>query len=470
VRGEAQGANRVSLYNFINNDKTAGISGKLCALCGYGVLIVIRNLITIPIVMIVKKLAVPLINEKLLLQAEHCYIATAAISEAGFDFIRSRIPPKCKMEIVTGLDVLTSPQVLRRIWRNYQDRITLNVFTRNFFHANVYIFDLPYRKAVAFIGSGNFTLDGIKDSEELFYKVIDPKEIEALKSWFVGYYEFAEPLSESIIQEYELIYPSMKQREIISRKEKKQFIELTTAGFNWDSIKFKNQFFKKEDYLTFGNNKAILNTVEVQAERLVVQTKLLQLHEGIATHVHKLKLKGDSNGLTSSLDPDQHPDHRVSSMGITYGRSEAELNHYAPQAKLTNFINLQVIIRQKEVGIWLVVGKQRGGKEDREFFKQQMIAEEYRNTFFKLLVALGIGYWIEIAGDKINVETFQTAESLWEFTKSDEWMYYDFIIGRTYAPGEVDLSSDTITLTLTRCFDKLVLLYLHMKDSSFEKK
>ena len=171
--------------------------------------------------MIVKKLAVPLINDKLLLQAEHCYIATASISEAGFDFIRSRIPPKCKMEIVTGLDVLTSPQVLRRIWRNYQDRITLNLYTRNFFHANVYIFDLPYRKAVAFVGSGNFTLEGMKDSEELFYKVTDPKEIEALKSWFIGYYEFSEPVTETIIQEYELVFPLLKQREIASRKEKK---------------------------------------------------------------------------------------------------------------------------------------------------------------------------------------------------------------------------------------------------------
>lgn len=421
--------------------------------------------------MIVKKLAVPLINDKLLLQAEHCYVVTAAISEAGFDFIRSRIPPKCKMEIVTGLDALTSPQVLRRIWRNYQDRISLNIFTRNFFHANVYIFDLPYRKTVAFVGSGNFTLDGIKDAEEIFYKVTDVKEIEALKSWFTGYYEFSEPLTETIIQEYELIFPVLKQRDIASRKEKKQFIELTTAGFNWDAIKFKNQFFKKEDYLVFSNSKAILNTSEIQTERAAVQKKLLQLHESIKEHVHKLKLREDSdlNSIVSSLDLGHHIDYKLSSMWIAYGRTEAELNKYYPQAKLNNFINLQIVMQQKEVGIWLMMGKSRGGKEDREFFKRHMIDEEYRNTFFKLLVGLGIGYWIEIAGDKINVETFQTADSLWEFTKSDDWMYYDFIIGRMYSPGEFDLSTDTITLTVTKDFEKLVSLYRHMKDSSFEK-
>ena len=83
--------------------------------------------------MLIKKLAAPLINEKLLQQAEHCYIASASVSEAGFDFIRSRIPPKCKMDMVTGLDVPTSPQVLRRIWRNYQGRITLNIYSKNVF-------------------------------------------------------------------------------------------------------------------------------------------------------------------------------------------------------------------------------------------------------------------------------------------------------------------------------------------------
>jgi len=199
--------------------------------------------------MIIKKLAVPFINDKLLQQAEHCYIATAAISEAGFDFIRSRIPTKSKMEIVTGLDVPTSPEVLRRIWRNYQGRITLNIYTKNFFHANVYIFDLPFRKAVAFIGSGHFTLEGIKDGEELFYKITDAKEIENLKSWFVGYYEFGEPLSEALIQEYEYLYPTLKQRDIVSRQEKKQFIELTATGFNWDQIKFKNQFLRRKIFL-----------------------------------------------------------------------------------------------------------------------------------------------------------------------------------------------------------------------------
>lgn len=422
--------------------------------------------------MIIKKLAVPFINDKLLMQSEHCYIATGGISEEGFDFVRSRIPTKTKMDIVTGLDVLTSPQVLKRIWRNYQDRITLNVYTRNVFHANVYIFDLPYRKTVAFVGSGNFTLGGIKDHEEIFYKVTDAKEIEALKSWFTGYFEFSEPLTEALIEEYERVYPSLKQREIQSRQEKEEFIALTTGGFSWDAIKFKNQYFKKEDYLTLGSNKAQFDSPEIRAERVSLQNKLLQLHESIKQHVHDLKLYecGDSNAIVSSLDPKHHLDHKLKSMWIAYGRSEKELSNIHAEATRDDFINLQIIIRQKEFGIWLVPGKARCGKHDREYVKSQMNEPEYRSQFLKLLTGLGAGYWIEIAGDKRTLDMFQNEEALWEFTKADDWMYYSFVIGKTYQPGDTEISSENISSTITKEFDKLILFYRHLKSPSAEKK
>ncbi|HNV29344.1 MAG TPA: hypothetical protein PKJ83_09430 [Cyclobacteriaceae bacterium] len=422
--------------------------------------------------MLIKKLAVPFINDKLLQQVEHCYIATAAISEAGFDFIRSRIPTKTKMEIVTGLDVPTSPEVLRRIWRNYQGRITLNIYTRNFFHANVYIFDLPFRKAVAFVGSGHFTLDGIKDGEELFYKITDTKEIENLKSWFIGYYEFGEPLSEELIQEYEYLYPTLKQRDILSRQEKKQFISLTTAGFSWDQIKFKLQYFKKEDYLALSSSKARLTNPEILTERENVKNKLIQLHALIKDHVHRLKLKEDhdSNQIVSSLNPADHQDGKLRSMWIAYGPSEAGLKKINPPATFREVMQHQIILQQKEVGIWLVPGKPNAGKADRESFKNKMNDAEYRKQFFTLLTSLGAGYWIEIAGDKKAVETFQTEDALWEFTKADDWMHYAFIIGKNYSPADAEISSEQITATIMKEFDKLVLVYRHMKDAGEEKK
>ncbi len=116
--------------------------------------------------MLIKKLAVPLINEKILQQAEYCTIATASISDAGFDLIAGRLSTKCKVELMTSLDGSTTPSVLNRIYKHFTDRITFKLSSKNIFHANLYIFDLPFRKAVAFVGSGSMTLEGLKDHED----------------------------------------------------------------------------------------------------------------------------------------------------------------------------------------------------------------------------------------------------------------------------------------------------------------
>ncbi len=415
--------------------------------------------------MITKKLAVPFINEKLLQQVEHCYIATAAISEAGFDFIRTRIPTKTKMEIVTGLEMPTSPAVLQRIWRNYQGRITLNIYTRNDFHANVYIFDLPYRKSVAFVGSGHLTLEGLKDSEELFYKISDPKEIENLKSWFIGYYEFAQPLTETLIAEYELRYPVMKQRQHASRLEKKQFLALTAAGFSWDHIKFKQQYFKKEDYLAFSSSKAHFTTPELYAERVSVQNKFIALHELIKNDLQKLGFyaTSDPDSIVSNCDPALHADGQLRSMWLVYGHSTAALKNHDEVKTLADQMHVQIMLSQTDVGIYFVAGTPRKGKVDREYFKRRMNDVEYRKQTFMLLSGLGTGYWIEVACERKNIDIFPAEDALWEFTKADQWLYYDFIIGKNYTPDAVEISHENIAASIVKELDKLSFLVRHMQ-------
>ncbi len=417
--------------------------------------------------MIIKKLAVPFINEKLLQQVEHCYIATAAISEDGFDFIRSRIPTKSKMEIVTGLELPTSPAVLQRIWRNYQGRIILNIYTRNTFHANVYIFDLPYRKSVAFVGSGHFTLEGIKDSEELFFKITDTKEIENLKSWFIGFYEFAQPLTEELIAEYEWRYPIMKRRDHESRLEKKQFLSLSASGFSWEHIKFKLQYFKKEDYLTLSSNKAPFATTELLAERVTVQKKFLELHERLKNDLQKLGLYAspDSDLIVSSPDPVSHLDSELRAMWLTYGFHSSGLETNGESETRKDWMCMKIILNQKDLGIYFVVGTPRNGQVEREYFKRNMNDVKYRNQMLKLLTDLGTGYWIEVACERKNIDTFLSEEVLWEFTKADQWMYFDFIIGRNYSPDAIEISTEKIAASVTTELAKLCQVLRHMKES-----
>jgi hypothetical protein len=131
-------------------------------------------------------------------------------------------------------------------------------------------------------------------------------------------------------------------------------------------------------------------------------------------------------------------------------------------------VQIRFIVQQKNVGVWLVPGVQYTGREDREFFQRQMNDAVYRTEFFALLTGLGKEYWIEIAGDKRSADVFQNEESLLEFTKTDQ-QHYSFIIGRNYAPGDPNMNVDAIAPTILNDVNKLVMLYRHMKDKTFEK-
>lgn len=313
--------------------------------------------------MIVKKLLVPFVNTKLLQQAEYCYVATPAISEAGFDFFMSKVSPKCKVDIVTGLDLPTSPAVLRKISDRYRHQVALRIYTRNLFHASVYAFDLPYRKRMAFIGSGEFTLGGLLKNEELSYQVKVEKEAEDIKLWFARCFEEGIELTDRMINEYEVIYPLIRAREVNSARDKKQFIEAYINPFNWNDIDLSKHYFIKEDYLVFENLKALMNTDTIQAERLRVWHKLLALHEELKTYTTRKKIYAhfDPNQIVSSVNALHHMDDRVSAMWLSYSRSEKELKEY--NAAPADLLQLQLIIRQHDFSLLLMPGQQGSRKE-----------------------------------------------------------------------------------------------------------
>jgi hypothetical protein len=201
-------------------------------------------------------------------------------------------------------------------------------------------------------------------------------------------------------------------------------------------------------------------------ERASVLNKLLHLHESVKEHFEDLGLyeNPDPNQCVSSLNPEDHSDKKLRSMKISYGRSRSELGRYSGTAKHDDFMNVQLNIRQRDIGIWLVIGKPNGSKEDREYFRKQMEDAQYRATFFKLIQALGEGYWIEVAGEKKSVNAFQTEDALWEFTKEDDWRYYTMVIGKNYVPGNPEINTEAIVATIGKESDKLNLLYRHIKD------
>jgi hypothetical protein len=399
--------------------------------------------------MITKKLAVPLINEKILQQAVHCYVATGAISDAGFDLIRSRIPAKCKIDLVTGLDELSSPEVLQRIYRNYQGRINLNIYTRNVLHANVFIFDLPYRKSIAFVGSGNFSLEGLKDHEELFWKISDPKEIESLMSWFTSFYEFGIPLTEEVILEYKLLYPAMKQRQIDTFNEMQLLKALTTGNFNLDVFKFRTQFFKKEDYKIFLNANAFFENASIRALRLNVFTKLEQLRDIILRELTVLKLSIENTGI-STIELSDHHNRRINSMWISFSEKGVSKSE---------FITVQVGITPINFNVRMNIRAQSVFRNERQNFHQQLEVETFRKELYDKLMSLGTGYTLEVAGIKRPLESFQQEQLLFEFFKTDYGRHFEINIEKSFSPGDPVLSEEKIGATLAAEFSKLISPY-----------
>jgi hypothetical protein len=397
--------------------------------------------------MIVKKLAAPLINEKILQQAVHCSIATTAISDSAFDFIRTRISPKTKIDMVTGLDEPTSPKMLRAILKHYLDRIVFNIYTRNTVHANVYIFDLPFKKSIAFIGSGHLTLAGIKDHEEIFYKISDPKEIEALKSWFTGYFEFGEPLTEEIVNEYELIYPSLKRKQNEARIEKREALDLASRVFSWEAIKFKNQYFKKEDYLVASIAKSgTLNPIVVE-ERTKAAEKFETLHTSLkGVLASKRLMQNGDRAFLLSVNPLDYADKRVRSIGLSYAMSG------------TDGMQLRVSLSQNSFSVYLFADYHQGAT-DRNQIQSNLSNEDYRKRIFEFASALGRKYFIEVAAERRWLGLLQSAETFAEFLREDDWPTSRLMIGKVFHPGDAELNNDNITATLTEEIEKIFTLY-----------
>lgn len=392
--------------------------------------------------MITKKLAVPLVNDKILQQAEHCYIASSSISEEGFEFLRSRISPKCKMDIVTGLDVPTSPAVLWKILRHYQGRINLHIYTKNTMHANLFVFDLPFRKSVAFVGSGSMSAEGLKDSEELFWKLTDAKEIESLMSWYTTYFQFGTPLTESIVRGYETLYPRLKAREIRSAQEKRNLIEENQG--NLDSVKFRNQFFQRDDFSVLGIANALSDNASLRMARIALAEKLMKLHSMLEAQLSgmKFELGGEKD---RSPDPQEHRGEIVDSMWLVYGY---------PGSKAAR---LRIGITAGHIVVAAVVGSDRDSANHRRNFLLRFDDPSVKQRFYQDVTSLN-GYLIEAAGKLRIADSFRSEHELFAFIDSEDARTVEVVFARRILPGDSGLSNDAIAATLTTEMNRLLKL------------
>tara|TARA_R110002051_G_scaffold58469_1_gene107687 strand:- start:4175 stop:5452 length:1278 start_codon:yes stop_codon:yes gene_type:complete len=413
--------------------------------------------------------------EKLVRNAEEILVATAMMSDYGLSQFNER-NEDCLFQVLVGIDLPTQPSALQRM---YNDEIEVRVHNvkGQFFHPKVYLFNKG-EKWTAFVGSGNCTMGGIERNIEMSIKVEDESTIKELIHWFGIYYDkHSQELTQDFIDDYTVMFNSRKELENDLTSKIKCFKNETGVSKGKRKLtdyNFNGQFFKFEHYNAFTGIKPITDSPETRKERLLVQEKLLELHEelyplmqnqGWKVYEHHM-----SQHITSSYMHNERASKELTALWLHYGRSEQELEDYqkAYGDDMTSLFHmrLEVLITKNHLWVELRVGKKDGSYPDRHFIREQLNTNpKFLNKYYKLVKALDREYTITIADEYANVKDFEDEDDLKQFTLQDNPKRYYFRIGREYQPDDKAISEQKILSTIMADFEQLYPLYQLLKHN-----
>lgn len=411
--------------------------------------------------------------EQLLPKAKEAYIASALIKHSGFRFIEDNMPEGCSREYVVGIHLPTDPQVLQELMTlSQREDLKARVYSsKKTYHPKVYIIRVN-DKLSAFIGSANTTDGGLSNNVEMSIRIDDQKECNLLLDWFHTIYSEASIIDTEFIEKYTKFYNRNRKRNAGYRSDLNTLFKKDKT-FNLQSFIDNDQFFKREHFEAY--QKAFWNDYGDQANerRRMVKERFLQLHRAIENRFEEFGLTElnrhyhTQNIVSSHVYRKNFTSKSLASMWLHYGFSKPEL-------KGVSFLNrprIQVILRPDHIGIWLVVGKNKGGgRQERLRFKQQMAeSKAFRNMFYLHLKELD-SYWIQPSssveeGKTVNIIDIKSASHLHSITQKDTLKDY-FIIGREYEPNDIAVSDTNIVEEVLTEFSKLYPLYLTLKGDN----
>jgi hypothetical protein len=423
--------------------------------------------------MISRKLSIEFLLQDFLKQVDECWVASALVTEWAFDLFQRKILPNAKQHYLFGVHIVSAPNAWEKLKKSIIENPNLSarIYSKKFFHPKFYIFSTD-GNFVAFVGSGNFSKGGLSENEELFIKIQDQDLCQGLIDWFSIHYEDGHDITIGFIESCRSIYRTKSIGESESNNELALLIDRLNNNFNLDNIDFSGQFFDKIHHLTFAPEKIYLDNLTIKTERERVRKRMFDLHDLIIQefpdewNIHQ---HYDTEHIVSSIDPFNHPEHKIDGIWIAYGRDRDELKRYRQDATPLLFMRLQVIIHYDSVGIWLMPGKKDGSVEDRTYFSSRIKNDQtFRQSFFDLLSGLGSGFFISVAGTSTQVSNFKDSSELTDFVLKDDWQFYYFVIGKNYPAGSPELSLVNIAGTVISIFSLLMPFYRLMKDKTFE--
>jgi HKD family nuclease len=401
-----------------------------------------------------------------LIVAKSFWIATAMISNNGWNFIQKYISKDTEQHFLIGIDLATDPIVFDALLNNLN--INARVYQTNFtFHPKVYIFQKVDNSYVAYIGSSNTTNWGLEKNVEMNFQVNDQDECRKLLKWFNDLYNNGYIVTKDFVDDY--------KSKFIKASFQKKVIQQDIDKISNELSKDNGQFFSRNHHQIFEKKYHKLENTELKKLRKEVSSKFKELHNFIYPQFKdygliNLHCHHSSRSIVSRDYFNQFSGKIINAIWLHYGKSLKELNQLRNNDKSINkphsFINnirIQVIIHKNSIGIWLVLGRNNGSYNDRKYFREQMKDENFRKIFFETLKKLGNEYWMNFK-NMPPIKDIKTPEQLHSFTQKENIDDY-FIIGCDIDWLDKRLSNENISNTILTEFQKLYPLYELMKHS-----
>lgn len=411
--------------------------------------------------------------KKHLPKATKVSIAVALAKKETLERIFKIIPLECKIKIVVGIDLPTSPEALNflrlKMLENSNLEALLYYQNSGFYHPKVYIINKD-SDTIAYVGSSNFTDGGLNQNIEVTFKISEKLRCIEIHDWFKIIFQNAFPITCENIR----IYQDNCDSTIFVKPFKKKYVfskTLINKRESLEGIDFSTRFFKKHHHEAFRNDLWFDNSPKANKEREKTKDQFIELHKLIFDRFGEYGLEDLQHNLKNhlvSLDHQINPENptRLNSMWLSYGKSQTEIKKYremvdTQQKKYQTFIHharLQIRIELKNIGIWILFGKEGGSTFDRDYFRKKMKQEEYQNKFFSMITNLPERYWIKINEQKRFCYTFINPPQLHAFCKQDSIDTY-FSIGCNYNIEDDEMSIKNLPKITLKEFQRQFPIY-----------
>lgn len=404
--------------------------------------------------------------QKELLNAKSIWIATAMISNNGWNFIQNSISKNTDQHFLIGIDLATDPNVFEVLLDNLN--INARIYQTNFtFHPKVYLIQKTDNSFTAFIGSSNTTNWGLEKNVEMNFQVDNQDECIKLLNWFNKLYIDGYIITEYFVSDYK----SKFNKASFQKKVIQQDIDKISKELSKDD----GQFFSRNHHQIFEKKYHRLESTELKKLRKEVSGKFKELHKVIYPQfkdygLNDLHCHHSSRSIVSRDYFNQFSGKIINAIWLHYGKSLKQLDELKNKDKSINkphsFINnirIQVIVHEKSIGIWLVLGRNGGSFKDREYFKNSLNNKNELNMFYKTAENIKDSYWIDNGIKSVKVKNLLDAVELKQLVQQSNINDY-FIIGREIDFLDEKLSEKNISNTILTEFKKLYPLYELMKD------